>query len=96
MVCTEPENMACTWFGEICSCALNNSKFEELVNAAGLAKTYTPEVQRCKFEYLHLELEKMRKRWHDMVVMALDIKRVLVKGCGDTCAEEAEELKLEG
>ena len=23
---TEPENMACTWFGEICSCALNNSR----------------------------------------------------------------------
>ena len=28
---TEPENMACAWFGEICSCALNNSrdKFHE-------------------------------------------------------------------
>ena len=23
---TEPENMACTWFGEICSGALNNSR----------------------------------------------------------------------
>ena len=23
---TEPENMACTWFGEICSCALKNSR----------------------------------------------------------------------
>ena len=23
---TEPENMACMWFGEICSCALNNSR----------------------------------------------------------------------
>ena len=24
--CTEPENMACTWFGEICSFTLNNSR----------------------------------------------------------------------
>ena len=66
------------------------------MDAAGVAKTYTPEEQRSKFEYLHRELEKMRKRWHDMVLMALDIKRVLVKGCGDKCAEEAENLKLEG
>ena len=66
------------------------------MDAAVVAKTYTPEEKRSQFDYLHRELETMRKKWHEMVEMAQDIKRVLVEGCGDTCAEEAKKLKLEG
>merc|ERR1719499_275295 len=70
-------------------------KFNELVTAAGVAKDYLPEEKRKEFKYLYGELNKMRTKWHEMVVLAKEISHVLVNGCGDSasCKQQAKDLK---